>query len=179
MSTLSRIWGTEPRERLLDFPCDRFLEHFDDAYYRGITINARREVVFLWLCQMRVAPYSYDWIDNLGRQSPRRLTPGLDELEIGQRVMTIFELIDFVQNEHLTIRTKKEMPGSGIFGDAVVSYVIIPERNGGCRLLVKLLIQYPGGLPGRVMGLILPWGDLIMMRRQLRNFKKLSEQELD
>jgi hypothetical protein len=128
---------------------------------------------------MRVAPYSYDWIDNLGRQSPRQWTPGLEELEIGQRVMIIFELVDYVRNDHFTIRTKKDMPRSGIFGDVVVSYVIIPERQGGCRLLVKLLVQYPDGLSGRAMRLILPWGDLIMMRRQLLNFKKLSEQGLD
>jgi hypothetical protein len=179
MSSFSRTWGTEPSERILDFPCDRFLERFDDAYYRGITIHARREIVFRWLCQMRVAPYSYDWIDNLGRRSPRRWTPGLEELEIGQTVMTIFELVDYVHNAHLTIRTKKEMPRSGIFGEVVVSYVIIRRRKGVCRLLVKLLVQYPAGLSGLVMRLILPWGDLIMMRRQLINFKKLSEQGLD
>ncbi|MCP4669406.1 MAG: hypothetical protein GY849_23990 [Deltaproteobacteria bacterium] len=179
MSSLIRTWGTEPHERLLVFPCDRFLESFDDAFYRGITIHAHEDVVFRWLCQMRVAPYSYDWIDNLGRQSPRQLTPGLEELEIGQRVMTMFELVDFVQKEHLTIRTKMNRPGSGIFGDVAVSYVLVSQRNGGCRLLVKVLVQYPGGLLGRVMRLLLPWGDLIMMRRQLLNFKKFSEQGLD
>jgi len=162
MSILNRTWGTEPGERLRDFPCDHFLGRFDDAYYRGITIHAHREVVFRWLCQLRVAPYSYDWIDNLGRQSPRQWTPGLDDLEIGQKVMTLFELVDYVHNEHLTIRTKKDRPISGIFGDVVVSYVVIPKKNEGCRLLVKFLVQYPRGLPGRVMRLLLPWGDLIL-----------------
>ena len=93
--------------------------------------------------------------------------------------MTLFELVDYAHNEHLTMRTKKDRPISGIFGDVVVSYMIIPKKNGGCRLLVKLLVQYPRGLPGRVMRLLLPWGDLIMMRRQLCNFKKLSEQGMD
>jgi len=96
MPSKSHIWGTEPHERLLDFPCDRFIEVFDEAYYRGITIQSKPEIIFRWLCQMRVAPYSYDWIDNFGRRSPRKLIPGLDNLAVGQTVMTIFELLDFI-----------------------------------------------------------------------------------
>ncbi len=100
MLSSSKIWGTAPHECLRDYPCDRFIERFDEAYYRGITIQAHREIIFRWLCQMRIAPYSYDWIDNFGRRSPRNLTPGLEELAIGQTVMMIFELVDFARHEH-------------------------------------------------------------------------------
>ena len=41
---------------------------------------------------------------------------------------------------------------------------------------VKILVRYPDGLSGMILKQILPLGDLIMMRRQLLNFKKLSEQ---
>jgi hypothetical protein len=61
------------------------------------------------------------------------------------------------------------------FGDTGVSYLIIPQSDGKCRLIVKLLVRYPQGILGELMRLILPWGDLIMMRRQLINFKELSE----
>jgi len=154
MPSKSHIWGTEPHERLLDFPCDRFIEVFDEAYYRG---------------------YSYDWIDNFGRRSPRKLIPGLDNLAVGQTVMTIFELLDFKRNQHVTIRIKKDMFALKFFGDTGVSYLIIPQSDGKCRLIVKLLVRYPQGILGELMRLILPWGDLIMMRRQLINFKELSE----
>ena len=78
--SVSTRWGTTLEERAMAFPCERYLERFDAAYYRGVTVQARPGVVFRWLCQMRVAPYSYDWIDNLGRRSPRRLIPGLEKL---------------------------------------------------------------------------------------------------
>ena len=167
--SIANIWGTTEDERALPFPCDRHLERIDAAYYRGVTIDAPPDVVFRWLCQMRVAPYSYDWIDNLGRQSPRVLTPGLDDLAIGQRVM-IGELVDYERAKHLTILTK-----AGILGDSADTYLIVPQDSGNCRLLVKLLVRYPKGPSGWLLRLLLPWGDLIMMRRQLLNFKKLAE----
>ena len=173
--SVSFTWGTDPEERLLEFPCDRYVERFDAVYYRGVTIRVPPEVVFRWLCQLRIAPYSYDWIDNLGRESPRKLTPGLDNLAIGQQVMGGFEVIDYELNRHLTIRTKKNAPESRIFGEIVGSYLLVPQTTDCCRLLVKLAVRYPPGAIGRFMRLILPWGDTIMMRRQLLNFKSLSE----
>jgi len=166
-------WGTNPDERARPFPCDRFVRDATAAYYRGVTIAARPPTIFRWLCQMRVAPYSYDWIDNLGRRSPRSLTPGLAQLAIGQTVMQIFELVDFVPNQHLTLRIKRR--SQRLFGDLAVSYVVIPSAGESCRLLVKLIVCYPLGVRGAILRLFLPWGDLVMMRRQLLNFKMLAE----
>lgn len=126
-------------------------------------------MVFRWLCQLRVAPYSYDWLDNRGRKSPQTLTPGVDRLEPGQKMMG-FELVEFEQDRSLTLR------GSGtIYGEGVGSYVIIPETDRSIRLLAKIRVKYPPGLKGRLLRLFLPLGDMLMMRRQLLNLKKLSE----
>src|SRR5688572_29771883 len=100
--SVSLTWGTTPEERLLAFPCDRYIEDFDQAYHRGITIRASSETIFRWLCQLRVAPYSYDWIDNFGRQSPRELIPGANHLEVGQSIMSIFELVEFEPHRQMT-----------------------------------------------------------------------------
>lgn len=176
MSSISHTWGTEPEERGRTFPCDVLIPHPDDALYRGVTIHASAPTVFRWLCQMRAAPYSYDWIDNGGRQSPQQLTPGLKDLAIGQDVMRIFSLVDFERNRHLTIRIKPRSSASRTFGDVACSYVIREVSPNCCRLLVKLIANHPPGTRGRLMRALLPWGDLIMMRRQLLNFKKLAEQ---
>jgi hypothetical protein len=183
MPSISETWGTEPRERSLAFPCDGLISQPDAVLYRGVTIKASREIVFRWLCQMRAAPYSYDWIDNFGRQSPQELTPGLDNLAIGQDVMRIFNLVGFEQDCHLTLRLKTKSGASRTFGDIAVSYLIVnivePIIEQGsisrCRLLVKLIGKYPRGLQGAMMRALLPWGDLIMMRRQLLTFKRLAE----
>ena len=172
--SLSETWGTSAAERQLAFPCDALLPEPESQLYRGVTIKAAPEIIFRWLCQLRVAPYSYDWIDNAGRQSPTELIPGLDRLEIGQDVMTIFTLVDFKPNEHLTIRTKPASSGRSPFGDIAVSYLVVPQ-GAFCRLLVKLVGRYPQTLRGRFTRRLLPWGDLIMMRRQLLNLKRLAE----
>lgn len=178
MKLPSHTWGTRATERLLVFPCDSVISNPDDSVFRGVTIHAPPAIVFRWLCQMRAAPYSYDWIDNGGRPSPRQLVPGLEKLEVGQEVMRIFDLVDFERDRHLTIRVK---PGTGparSFGDIAVSYMIVAGENNSCRLLVKLIAKFPSGNKGRFMRAFLPWGDLIMMRRQLLNFKELAERDI-
>ncbi len=169
--SIATIWGTTQDECTRAFPCDALLPETSAVYYRGVTVQAPARVVYRWLCQLRVAPYSYDWIDNLGRRSPQQLTVGLDDLAIGQSLMSAFELVDFARDQHLTGRVSSRR-----FGDITVTYLIVPSADRSCRLLVKLLVAYPRGLLGGMLRLMLPWGDLIMMRRQLLNFKRLAEE---
>jgi hypothetical protein len=159
----------------MSYPCDQLIAKPDDSLYRAVTIDATAQVVFRWLCQMRVAPYSYDWIDNCGRESPRTLTPGLEELVVGQDVMQIFQLVDFARDQNLTIRCKANSRAQRLFGDIAISYCVVGAKDSTSRLLVKIVGQYPKGLWGQLMRSLLPWGDLIMMRRQLLNFKQLAE----
>jgi len=173
MSTAT-TWGTTADERHLPFPCDAVLSSVEAAYYRGITVQASPAIVFRWLCQMRVASYSY------GRRSPQELLPGVDELAVGQKVMGVFELIEFERDRSLTLRLKFKTAESRIYRlfvkEVVESYLTNPQGTGECRLLVKLVVRYRRGPAGWLMRLLLPLGDLVMTRRQLTNFKRLSEQ---
>jgi hypothetical protein len=168
--TLGETWGSTPAERAMSFPCDAHLPDADVAWYRAVDVAAPPAVTFRWLCQLRVAPYSYDWIDNWGRTSPRTLTPGLDALAIGERFMSIFELVAFERDRHVTLALRG---AEALFGNFVVTYLVVPQ-TAGSRLVVKLLVRYPATHAAivRVLG---PWLDLIMMRRQLLNLKTLAE----
>ena len=168
MPLLCHSWGTTYQERLLDFPCDSVIEEVDDIYHRGVTVESSPGIIFRWLCQLRNGMYVF------GRKDSPDLSSKLDDLTVGQIVMDFFEIISFEFNKHLTIRTKQGTPESKIYGDVAVSYVIIPENEHRCRLLVRTRIRYPRIL-GILLRFVLPWGDLIMIRRQLYNFKKLSE----
>jgi hypothetical protein len=175
MTTIATTWGSTPAERAQPFPCDDVLPRAPYELYRAVTVQAPPALVYRWLCQLRVAPYSYDLLDNLGRRSPRELTGGLDELAVGQRFMTIFTLAAFEPAKHVTVRI---VPGSPrtLFGDLVVSYTFTADGAASSRLVVKLRVDLPGqGLLARMRRTLLAWGDLFMMRKQLLTLKALAE----
>jgi len=158
----------------MQFPCDRHLPACDDALFRAVSVAAPAPLLFRWLCQLRVAPYSYDWLDNFGRRSPRQLTAGLDELAVGQQVMAIFDLVEFERPRHLTLRTRP----SRIFGQYVVTYMVVPIDPRHSRLVVKLLMRRPRLAPlSFALRRLAPLGDWIMMRKQLLTLKALAERD--
>ncbi len=172
---IARDWGTTPAERELAFPGDS--AESADAYFlwRGVDVAAPAGRVFRWLCQLRVAPYSYDWIDNRGRRSPRTPDPQLEQLACGQRFMQIFVLESFEPGVQLTLATPIGSRGARLFGVVRVTYWARSVAADRTRLLVKLRVVPERGPLGRAMRVLLPWGDLVMMRRQLLNLKALAE----
>ncbi len=165
-----RTWGSTAAERALPQPCDDLIPAPDDVAFRAVGVAAPPATVFRWLCQLRVAPYSYDLVDNVGRRSPRTLTPGLDDLAVGQRVMTIFTLASFEPDRHITV----VMRDSRVFGDVAVTYAVLPHGEGS-RLLAKIVVRHRRGLTGALLRPLLLPGDLVMMRKQLLTLRRLAE----
>ncbi len=164
-------WNTRAEDLQGEWACDRHTPEHAAALYRAIDVAAPVGTVWRWLCQLRAAPYSYDWIDNRGRKSPSQLTPGLDELAVGQTVMAMFRLVEFASDDHLTLEAGRFLG----LGPLLVSYRL-RAREGGTRLAVKLCVgRRPGGWGAIVLrGLAI--GDWIMMRKQLLNLKKYAEE---
>jgi hypothetical protein len=168
-----RGWGSTAPERAAHYPCDDALPDAMKSMHRAIDVAAPPDVVFRWLCQLRVAPYSYDILDNLGRRSPRRLTPGLEQLERGQKFMIIYELVDFEPGRQITVAIRHF---AGAFGRMAITYRVT-EKHGGSRLVAKRRLRPPRGPHGPLIRLNLPVLDLIMTRKQLRTIKKLAEKQ--
>lgn len=154
-------WGATAAELTEPMPCDTVHDKAGVQADRSITIDAPTPTVFLWLCQLRVAPYSYDVLDNFGRRSPRQRDPELRRLQTGQRFMTIFTLHSFGIDEQITLRT----------GSVAVTYAVRSDGDK-TRLHVRVLFTGP-----RLLSHVLALGDLVMMRKQLLTLKALAERE--
>jgi len=157
-------WGVSEAEVLRHYPCDDIVPSPVLAACRGVTVHAPPEALWPWVTQIRLAPYSYDWIDNLGRQSPRELR-ALPEPAVGEPFTTA--------STRRLGRILSVSPGrqlTGRIAGAVMSYVVVPEGDV-TRLLLKIVT--PGG---RWIAPLVSIGDLVMARRQLLNFKQLAEQ---
>ncbi|GAA4932346.1 hypothetical protein EV188_103776 [Actinomycetospora succinea] len=121
------------------------------------------------MCQLTVAPYSYDLIDNLGRRSPRTLTPGADDVHVGQRLLVLFVVDSVVPGEHLTLRRARR--GRGPVAEFAVTYAVA-AHPAGSRLVATVAVD--GTRRGALLRWLLAWGDLVMMRRQLRTLASLA-----
>jgi hypothetical protein len=157
-------WGVSDDETARAYPCDDFVDSPTLQAWRGVRVQAPSYAVWPWVAQVRLAPYSYDWIDNRGRRSPRELA-GLREPRAGDQFTTVGgrevgQILSVDQGKHLT----------GTIMGAFMSYVLIPEDQQATRLLLKVIMH-----TSRWKAPVLSVGDLIMARRQLLNLKQLAE----
>jgi hypothetical protein len=157
-------WGVTAAEVARRYACDDLVPDPALEVWRGVTVQASPEAVWPWVTQIRLAPYSYDWIDNLGRRSPPELR-GLPEPVVGE------PFISSVGRSFGAVLAVD--PGAQLTGEilgAVMSYVVAPAEDDRTRLLLKLVLRR-----GRVIAPLLSVGDLIMARRQLLNLAQLAE----
>jgi hypothetical protein len=169
-------WGTTDADRSTSFPCDAYVLPPRISYYRGVEVLAPREIVYRWLCQIRFAPYAYDWLDNFGRQSPRELTPGLERLAVGQALLVMFRIVDFEENEHITVQgeTFEWIAGQPL----AMTYRVVPCTANSCRIVTKLTAHKSRMTFLNVLRReYAPIGEVALMRKQLLTIKRLAEKQ--
>jgi hypothetical protein len=164
-------WNATAEERRAAYPCDKYVHGPHRVLMRAIDIGAPTDLVYRWVCQLRVAPYSYDLLDNLGRHSPRRLTPGVEHLALGQRFLVGFRIVEFEAGRHVTAVAEAGL----LCGRIGMTYALVPAA-AGARLVVKFGIESRSRWD--LLRLVpLAWGDLIMMRKQFLTLKELAERD--
>ncbi|SFB76678.1 hypothetical protein SAMN04487968_101404 [Nocardioides terrae] len=157
-------WGVTDADVRRPYPCDALVDSPTLQAWRGVSVAASPEAVWPWLAQVRLAPYSYDWIDNRGRRSPRSLV-GLAEPTVGEPFTAVGGR---PQGRILSVDPGHQLTAT-IMG-ALMSYVLEPSAAGSTRLLLKVV-----ACPSRWAAPLLAVGDLVMARRQLLNLKGLAE----
>ena len=166
-------WGVTADDLTHVFPCAELLAGPVRSLYRAIDVDASADLAYRWLCQMRVAPYSYDLIDNLGKRSAQTLTPGADDLEVGMAMM-VFRITSFEPGVHFSGLTLPQ--AEKLYGKLAVTYLVVPRGETASRIVVRIDAA-KGGLLSRFRSWLLGWGDLVMMRTQLLNLKALAERD--
>ncbi|MBE1488633.1 polyketide cyclase [Plantactinospora soyae] len=157
-------WGVTDSETLRPYPCDDFVDSPALQAWRGVRVEAPAAAVWPWIAQVRIAPYSYDWMDNLGRRSPQQLL-GLPAPRVGEAFTTAGGR---KWGRILSVDPGQQMTGTIMA--AFMSYVLVPQERTATRLLLKVVMQ-----TNRLTALGLSIGDLVMARRQLLNLKQLAE----
>ncbi|SDJ05341.1 hypothetical protein [Nonomuraea jiangxiensis] len=175
MRSLGAVWGATAEEMAAAYPCDEEVPNPAEVWFRAVSVRAPRPTAFRWLCQLRVASYSDDPLDGGGLRSPRTLTPGVERLAMGQRFMTVFRLVSFSPDDHITLRLT-EPRAVARYGPLTLTYAVRDAGSGATRLVVKLNLGERGdGLLPRARRQALAWADLCMMRRQLLTLRDLAE----
>ena len=157
-------WGVSESETRRPYPCDDFVDAPVLQAWRGVHVQAPAEAVWPWVGQVRLAPYSYDWIDNRCHRSPRELV-SLQEPRTGERFTAVGGR---ALGRIVSVDSGRQLTGT-IMG-SYMSYVLVPQEDGTTRLLLKVAARVR-----RWAAPALSIGDLVMARRQLLNFKQLAE----
>ncbi|MFL6156232.1 MAG: SRPBCC family protein [Marmoricola sp.] len=171
MPKLPWVWGDAPAHAR-PYPADDLVPD-GVRLTRSVRVAAPSAVVYRWLGQLAVAPYSYDLIDNRGRRSPRELTPGTEEIEVGA-TMIVFEVTSVEPGSSWTGRSTPA--ATRLFGRFAATYAAEPDGEAGCLLVCRIVVGHGRG-PAAVKGYLLAWGDLVMMRKQLLTLKRYAERD--
>jgi hypothetical protein len=143
---------------------------------RRIEIRANSSDIFVWLKQLRFAPYSYDFIDNKGLKSPDHVIENMPPLKINTHFLLVFHIFGFEENAYIVSRFCEPInpPVNLYMKQLFIEYRIVEEETK-CILWCKLKGYFNTDLSSKGFFYIFSVVNKIMMTRQMKNLKKLSE----
>ena len=143
---------------------------------RCIEICANTSDIFVWLTQMRIAPYSYDFIDNRCRKSPDYVIENLPPLKVNTHFLLSFHIFEFMENSFVACRFCEPInqPVNLYMKSLFIEYRII-EQEIKTKLWCKIKGYFNTDIYSKGFFLFFSVLNKIMMARQLKNIKRLSE----
>jgi len=143
---------------------------------RSIEIRVNAPDIFVWLKQLRVSPYSYDFIDNRCRKSPDYIIENLPPLKVNAHYLLSFHIIEFKENSFIACRFCEpiNLPLNFYMKDLFIEYRI-EEQGTKAKLWCKIKGYYNRDISSKGFFYIFSILNKIMMTRQLKNIKRLSE----
>lgn len=169
-------WGATDLEVERAMPGDGIVAGPSFDATRAVTIDASPEDIYPWIVQMglgRAGWYSYDWVDNLGRQSAMVILPELQRIEEGD-VIPIdpgrrhgFRVRGFVQNEWVLWGDRE--------GTVTWCWGLYPIDEKSTRLVARVRVKYDWMHPSIFFNMFFDVGDIVMMRRCLIGIRERAE----
>lgn len=165
-------WGATDEEVARAMPGDNIIPNAASST-RAITIHSSPAALWPWLVQIgygRAGWYSYDWIDNDGKPSARKVVRSLQHLEIG-------DVITMVPGMGPKVREVKPLryfvAGDRTGGTWCLAIYPAPD---GARLVSRWRQNWKGtGIAARFFIAISDPGAFIMERKMLLGIKERAE----
>lgn len=145
---------------------------------RHIEIRAGAPDIYVWLKQLRIAPYSFDFLDNRGRKSPEYIIENLSPLKINSHFLLAFHIYGFEENKYIAGRfcVPINPPVNRYINEMFIEYRI-QELGEYSRLWFKDKGWYYNNMVSKGFFRVFSLVNLIMTKRQLSKIRKLSEMQ--
>jgi hypothetical protein len=142
---------------------------------RYIDIHAGTSDIYVWLKQLRIAPYSFDLLDNQGRKSPGYIIENLPPLKISSHFLLAFHICGFEENVFIAGRfcVPINPPVNRYVRELYVEYRI-QELGAFARLWCRVKGWYNNDIGSKGFFRIFSAANFIMAKRQLSKIRKLS-----
>lgn len=186
-------WGATAEEVRMPFPGD-LIPGATRGATMATTIEAPPSAVWPWLVQMgtdRAGWYSWDRLDNFGRQSATRIHPEWQEISLGSRFAALpdggewWEVAALEPGRFLALRMSVDLRGRPFdtsatpprfYTDSTWSFLLEELPEGRTRLVVSGYWRLrPRWLQPIMSVLVLEPSHWIMQTRQFANLKRLAE----
>lgn len=171
-------WGATDEELKRPMPADALVPRPALETTRALTINAPPEAVWPWLAQMghqRGGWYAYDWLDNFGVPSARRVIPELQDLKVGDRIAPTQRgfVVASLEPPRSLVLVSRDENGRVLLS---WSFLLLPLEGGRSRFIERIRGIYDANLTGLLMYLAVEPADFVMMRKQMLTVKRRAEQ---